>query len=106
MRMRIRSPTYCRDKEKRQAQKTLPTKTEKGEAKIAVRQADKKRLVFLLGFAGKQKFNKKQQICDFGYALYGIFQQRSRCTADSRRGTRCRSWYLGRDQPAGRLRQR
>ena len=34
---------------------------------------------------------------------YGIFQQRSRCTADSRRGTRCRSWYLGDDQPDGRI---
>ena len=32
----------------------------KGEAKIAVSQADKKRLVFLLGFVGKQKINKKQ----------------------------------------------
>ena len=61
MRMRIRSPTYCRDKEKRQAQKTLPTKTEKGEAKIAVRQADKKRLVFLLGLVGKQKNNKNSE---------------------------------------------
>lgn len=45
----------------------------KGEAKIAVRQADKKRPVFLLGFVGKQKINKKQQICDFGYVNYGIF---------------------------------
>ena len=34
-------------------------KTEKGEAKIAVRQADKKRLVFLLGFVGEQRNNKK-----------------------------------------------
>lgn len=46
--------------EKRQAQKTSPRKTKKGEAKIAVKQADKKRLVFLLGFVGKQKINKKQ----------------------------------------------
>jgi hypothetical protein len=53
--------------EKRQAQKTSPRKTKKGEAKIAVKQADKKRLVFLLGFVGKQQIYKKQQICDFGY---------------------------------------
>ena len=39
----------------------------KGEAKIAVRQADKKRLVFLLGFVEKQNINKIHQICDFGY---------------------------------------
>lgn len=47
--------------EKRQAQKTSPRKTKKGEAKIAVKQADKKRLVFLLGFVGKQQIYKKQQ---------------------------------------------
>ena len=41
--------------EKNKTQKTSPTKTMKGEAKIAVRQADKKRPVFLLGFVGKQK---------------------------------------------------
>ena len=33
----------------------------KGEAKIAVRQADKKRLVFLLGLVGKQKNNKNSE---------------------------------------------
>ena len=44
----------------------------KGEAKIAVRQADKKRLVFLLGFVGKQNINKKHQVCDFGYGNYGF----------------------------------
>ena len=60
MRMRIRSPTYGWEKKKRQAQKTSPAKTMKGEAKIAVRQADKKRPVFLLGVVGKQKNNKKQ----------------------------------------------
>ena len=46
--------------EKNKTQKTSPTKTMKGEAKIAVRQADKKGPVFLLGFVGKQKNNKKQ----------------------------------------------
>lgn len=59
--------------EKRQAQKTSPRKTKKGEAKIAVKQADKKRLVFLLGFVGKQQIYKKQQICDFGYKQHDIF---------------------------------
>ena len=58
--------------EKRQAQKTSPRKTKKGEAKIAVKQADKKRLVFLLGFVGKQQIYKKQQICDFGYIYYRV----------------------------------
>ena len=37
---------------------------------------------------------------------YGIFQQRSRRTSDTRYRTRCRPRYLGRDQPHGRLRQR
>ena len=59
-------------KKKRQAQKTSLAKTMKGEAKIAVRQADKKRLVFLLGFVEKQNINKKHQICDFGYVFSGI----------------------------------
>ena len=58
--------------EKNKTQKTSPTKTMKGEAKIAVRQADKKGPVFLLGFVGKQKINKKQRICDFGYVNYGF----------------------------------
>ena len=44
----------------------------KGEAKIAVRQADKKGPVFLLGFVGKQNINKKHQVCDFGYGNYGF----------------------------------
>ncbi len=58
--------------EKNKTQKTSPTKTMKGEAKIAVRQADKKRLVFLLGFVEKQNINKKHQICDFGYKHHGF----------------------------------
>ena len=71
MRMRIRSPTYGREA-KNDKPRRLHQKKQKGEAKIAVRQADKKRLVFLLGFVGKQKINKKQQICDFGYRQYGF----------------------------------
>ena len=59
-------------RKKRQAQKTSLAKTMKGEAKIAVRQADKKRLVFLLGFVEKQNINKKHQICDFGYKHHGF----------------------------------
>ena len=37
--------------------------------------------------------------------LYGIFQQRSRCSSDSCSSSRCRSWYLGSNQSFGRLRK-
>ena len=58
--------------EKNDKPRRLHQQKQKGEAKIAVRQADKKRLVFLLGFVGKQNINKKHQICDFGYKHHGF----------------------------------
>ena len=41
-----------------------------------------------------------------GVHIYGIFQQRSNSSSDSRHRTGCRSRHLGSHQPAGRLRQR
>ena len=38
--------------------------------------------------------------------IYGIFQQRSNRSSDSRHRTGCRSRHLGSNQPAGGLRQR
>ena len=38
--------------------------------------------------------------------IYGIFQQRSNRSSDSRHRTGCRSRHLESNQPAGRLRQR
>ena len=38
--------------------------------------------------------------------IYGIFQQRSNRSSDSRHRTGCRSRHLGSHQSAGRLRQR
>lgn len=38
--------------------------------------------------------------------IYGIFQQRSNRSSDSRHCTGCRSRHLGSHQPAGGLRQR
>ena len=38
--------------------------------------------------------------------LYGIFWTGNHRSSDPRYRARCRSWYLGRHQPAGRLRKR
>ena len=48
-------------RKKRQAQKTSPAKTMKGEAKIAVRQADKKGLFFFWVLSENRKSTKNSE---------------------------------------------